>query len=77
MPIKIINEKKEYYMKITGEQLIFLVDILKDSLEVQMGYDWVFKSSRDQRKLFHDNLLKCLLSQQKVEVKGLNKSKLL
>jgi hypothetical protein len=51
-------------MIISGEQLLFLVQVLKDSLDIQMGYDWNFKSNRDQRKKFHEELLKLLSSEQ-------------
>lgn len=55
-------------MKITGNQLFFLMQVLKDSLEIQMGYDWNFTQKREERKKFHEELLKSLLLNEKVNV---------
>jgi len=63
-------------MKITGEQLLFLVQVLKDSLEIQMGHDWTFKNKREQRQKFYDTLLKELISQNIVKIEEIDLSKL-
>lgn len=55
-------------MQISGEQLYYLVQVLKDSLDIQMGYDWSFKSKRDSRKEFYEKLLKSILTQDKIDV---------
>lgn len=55
-------------MHISGEQLFYLVQVLKDSLTIQMGYDWNFTSKRDSRKDFHDRLIKSLMLQDKIDI---------
>lgn len=63
-------------MQITGQQLLFLVRVLKDSLDIQMGYDWNFHDKRDQRKIFYDRLIESLVSQQSIEIQEVDVSKL-
>lgn len=55
-------------MQLQGEQLLFLVQVLKDSLEIQMGYDWPFTHRRDQRKSFYENLINSALSQEQINI---------
>ncbi len=61
-------------MKITGEHLLFLVQVLKDSLDIQTGYDWNFTHKRKERELFYDKFIQSLLSQQDVNIQGLDLS---
>lgn len=63
-------------MQISGKQLWFLVQVLKDSLELQMGYDWSFKYRLEQRKAFHEELLQLLITQNNVDVSEMDVSKL-
>lgn len=62
-------------MQISGEQLFYLVQVLKDSLDIQMGYDWSFKNKRDNRKEFLEKLMKSILTQEKVDVSEVDLSK--
>lgn len=63
-------------MQISGEQLYYLVQVLKDSLDIQMGYDWSFKSKRDSRKEFYEKLLKSALNQEAIDIPEVKFSKL-
>ncbi|HHF7341042.1 TPA: hypothetical protein ACPSKZ_000691 [Legionella anisa] len=63
-------------MQITGKQLVFLIQVLKDSLEVQMGYGWIFKYNHEQRESFYQELIESLFSQNDVEVKEIDLSEL-
>jgi hypothetical protein len=69
-------EHAEGNMKITGEQLFFLTQVLKDSLDIQGGYGWVFKKSRDQRRVFYDDFIRSILCQQKVQIPEADLSKI-
>lgn len=55
-------------MQITGEQFFYLVQVLKDSLDIQLGYDWSFHSKRDSRQDFYRQLLKSIMVQDKIEI---------
>lgn len=55
-------------MKIPASQLLQLMQILKDSMEIQMGYDWNFKSTHAERKKLYDELLKSIVSEQIIEI---------
>lgn len=55
-------------MQITGTQLLFLIQVLKDSTEIQMGYDWNFANKRQERQKFHDDLLTSLFLKEKINV---------
>jgi len=63
-------------MQITGEQLFFLVQVLKDSLDIQMGYDWSFNYKLEQRKLFYNKFIQLLLSQDTVNIELMDLSKI-
>jgi hypothetical protein len=63
-------------MQITGEQLFFLVQVLRDSLDIQMGYDWSFRKKRDERKQFYENFIYTILSQKNIDIKDLDLTKL-
>jgi hypothetical protein len=58
-------------MHITGEQLYFLIQVLKDSLDLQQGYDWPFTHKRETRKKFHEELIKTIITNENVSVKQL------
>lgn len=62
-------------MQITGDQLLFLVQVLKDSLNIEMGYGWVFEQSRNKRKIFYDEFMKNLISQQDINIQEMDHSK--
>ena len=62
-------------MKITGEQLFFLIQVLKDSLEIQMGYDWSFHHKRDERKKFYNKFIQSILLQHDIHVEGFDLKK--
>lgn len=64
----ILNTINKLIMKITGEQLNFLIQVLRDSLEIQMGYDWTFKYKKEKRKEFYQSLIEELLSSAKVQI---------
>lgn len=55
-------------MQITGNQLLFLLQVLKDSLKGEMGYDYAYKYKREQRKAFQEELMHSILLQEKVDV---------
>lgn len=55
-------------MKITGEQLFFLIEVLKDSLKIQLGYDWNFTHRQKERKVFYKDFMHTLISQQDVDI---------
>ncbi len=55
-------------MQISGDQLYYLVQVLKESLDIQMGYDWSFTSKRDSRKDFYERLIKSLMLQDKIDI---------
>lgn len=65
----------EKVMQITGEELFFLIQVLKDSLDIQMGYDWSFTQKREQRKIFYDKFIQSLVSQQAIEIQEIDLSK--
>jgi hypothetical protein len=71
-------QSKKYWinMKMTGEQLLFLMQVLKDSLDIQMGYDWSFNHKKDQRKAFYDKFIELLISQQSIETPAIDISTL-
>lgn len=62
-------------MQINGEQLFFLLQILKDSLDIQMGYDWNFKYKKEKRKNFYEELLRSILSQENFHIQEFDKYK--
>lgn len=57
-------------MKITSDQLFFMIQVLEDSLEIQMGYDWSFKYKRDKRKAFKDEIFKSLIAQESIDIQS-------
>lgn len=57
------------------EGIKILPKILKDSLDIQMGYDWSFHHKREQRKIFYDKFIECLVSQQSIEIQEIDKFK--
>ncbi len=63
-------------MKITGEDLFFLIQVLKDSLSVEMGSRYVFNNAHDIRQKFHDQFIQSILRHQEFEVQGIDYSKL-
>ena len=68
MTIAIYLNLYEKLMVISGEQLLFLMQTLEESLDIQMGYDWNFKSNHEQRKKFHEELLKSLFSKEQINI---------
>lgn len=56
-------------MQISGEKFYFLMQVLKDSLEIQSGYDWNFEHKLEARKKFYDELMKIIITQDFIEIK--------
>lgn len=63
-------------MQLTGDQLIFLIQVLQDSLKIERGYDWTFEHKRDKRNIFYEDLMRSLLTQSTVNIQGVELSRL-
>lgn len=63
-------------MKIKGDELFFLIQVLKDSLEIQNGYDWSFKYKKNERKIFYEKLIKEILLQHKINIEDFDLTKI-
>lgn len=63
-------------MQIKGERLLFLIQILEDSLKLPLGTDWVFRHKFDSREYFHEEFMRSLISSELIEVKGFDASKI-
>lgn len=59
-------------MEISGEQLLYLIRVLKESLDLPIGYDYPFTYKKTQREIFHEKLMATLLSQKEIEVQKLD-----
>lgn len=59
-----INFTIQFLMQISGDQLLFLIQVLKDSLDIQMGYDWSFKYKKEQRSQFYEKFIQTILSKE-------------
>lgn len=49
-------------MKITGRDLLILMETMKDSFNLPLGCEWVFTYKLDQRKKLYDTLLRSILN---------------
>lgn len=57
-------------MTISSEQLYLLMQVLKDSLEIKMGYDWTFEMKLEKRKTFYEELIKQAITTDRVNING-------
>lgn len=55
-------------MKLSGEQLLFLLNVLKDSLDIHKSYAYVFNSSHERRKKFYEEFMNKLIVSSNPEV---------
>lgn len=64
-------------MYIKGSQLLYMLQVIKDSLKLQLGTDWAFEASQKSREKFYNELIKSLIDQEdKIEVRELDLGKM-
>ena len=50
-----------------------MLQVIKDSLQLQLGTDWAFEAPLKSREKFYNDTIKSLIDQEdKIEVKDLN-----
>jgi len=58
-------------MHIKGSQLLYLLQVTKDSLQLPQGTDWAFSSRKQEREKFLEDFFKFLIdSADSIQVDG-------
>lgn len=56
-------------MQISGDKLLFLIQVLRDSLNIEKTQQWTFQHSHDAREKFFENFMDSILGNLSFEIK--------